>query len=81
MQILLLSFATIAGGCSDIGKINGVNISRVAGENPNDTYCEANTTTCILAGALVVGGTALVIHEVTKGSSSSAPEQQVIFEN
>ena len=63
---LALAAAATAGGCSDIGKINGVDVSRVAGENPNATYCDKNPAVCIIAGAAAIGGTAMVIREITK---------------
>ena len=68
----LLAMVAMLGGCSNIGKINGQDVSRVAGENPNPTYCQQNPAICILGAAAVVGGTALVIHEVTKGDKTAA---------
>ena len=40
-SVLLLAIATLSAGCSDIGKINGVDVSRVAGENPNASLLPA----------------------------------------
>ena len=70
-SVLLLAIAAITGGCSDIGKVNGVDISRVAGDNPNASYCQLNPTTCILGTAAAVGGAALIIHQATKDSSAA----------
>ncbi len=73
-SVLLLTIAAITGGCSDIGKINGVNVSRVAGENPNANYCQLNPTTCILGAAVAVGGTALVIHELREDKAAASSD-------
>ena len=64
--LLLLAIVIMPGGCSHIGRINGYDVTRVAGENPNATFCQKNPAVCIVGAAAALGGTALVIRQLTK---------------
>lgn len=69
---LAIAAAASVSGCSEIGKVNGVDVSRVAGENPNAPYCEKNPAICIVGAAAIVGGTTLVIREITRDDDKTA---------
>ncbi len=73
--IPLLVATGFLAGCSNIGKINGQNISRVTGEDRDSTFCERNPAVCIIGITAGLGGTALIIRNATK-SSSPAPVVQ-----
>ena len=70
--IQLSLIASLLAGCSNIGKINGQNISRVTGENPNPTYCQSNPEICIIGIAAALGGTAIALNEIAKNNKSTS---------
>ena len=73
-SILLFAGIALLAGCSQIGTVNSVDVQRVTGENSNATYCQKNRTLCIIGGAAVLGGAALIIREVTKDDNKTTSQ-------
>ena len=76
--VVLFSATVIAGGCSNIGSINGYRMNATAA--PDATFCEINPVVCVVGAAAVVGGgIAVVTRDRSKASIAPPPAAPTPF--